>query len=198
MCGRIKNSKGVYVCVYIWYIYNIIYDTFIWYIWYILNSVAVPLKIEGWQSILDLICRKSIPVLRETHWFLPHQKDKCPIHSYQIIEIFTYSWLPPYKDSALFRFINHSKKIQLRKRLALQTHLINILEGMIALGLKWNNISVEIKKHKGMCSGNCLLNFQTPMTITSLNWLLNMFKLDDAECTTKLHQRGLKKTLLKS
>lgn len=172
-------------------------NTFIWYIWYILNSVEVALKIEGWQSILDLIYRKSIPVLRETHWFLPHQKDKCIIHSCQIIEIFTYSWLPPYKDSALFRFINHSKKIQLRKRLALQTHLINILEGMIALGLKWN-ISVEIKKHKGMCSGNCLLNFQNPMTITSLNWLLNMFILDAAECTTKLHQRGPKKTLLKS
>lgn len=47
-----------------------------------------------------------------------------------------------------------------------------------------------------MCSGNCLLNFQAPVTITSWNWLLNVFKLDDAECTTYVHQEALKVNLI--
>lgn len=41
-----------------------------------------------------------------------------------------------------------------------------------------------------MDSGNCLLNFQAPVTITSLNWLLNTSKIDGTECATKPHQHG--------
>lgn len=133
VCGRISRSRHICLhvhmsisnaCTHMYHVCECVYIRMCVYIHSIGMCISASEKKRKRKHFIQALQERHSSTQRGSAGSFHITKMSYVIRPCQMVEICTYSWLPPQEDTASFIFINHTRKRQSRKRFALRTHSI--------------------------------------------------------------------------